>query len=250
MMVKSTSPTLPPTRMRHRITYAAPHAAALDQRVEQHAQILVGQHDVGGPTRGRRTATADPDAHVGHPDGGGVVGTVADHRGHPPAALQRRDDLHLLFRADAGEDLYVGGELWRDASSSSAASSAPVTTRASDGRPSWRAIARAVTGWSPVISTTLRSASTSASISGRADGRAVSANPTIADQLQVVRGGVDGVGIGVVVVGGFRSQRALRHRQHAQALLGEAVHQRLCMVLVRRRGRRTGSAAGSPPERP
>ncbi|ETB21745.1 hypothetical protein O972_01435 [Mycobacterium avium subsp. avium 10-9275] len=64
------------------------------------------------------------------------------------------------------------------ASSSRPASSAPVTTRASAGRPSWRAIARAVIGWSPVISTTSRSASSSASISGRADARAVSARPT------------------------------------------------------------------------
>ncbi|CFS01255.1 Uncharacterised protein [Mycobacterium tuberculosis] len=64
------------------------------------------------------------------------------------------------------------------ASSSRTASSAPVTTRASAGSPSWRAIARAVIGWSPVISTTLRSASSKASINGREEDRAVSANPT------------------------------------------------------------------------
>ncbi|COZ80086.1 Uncharacterised protein [Mycobacterium tuberculosis] len=33
-------------------------------------------------------------------------------------------------------------------------------------------------GWSPVISTTLRSASSKASINGREEDRAVSANPT------------------------------------------------------------------------
>ncbi|CKQ72264.1 Uncharacterised protein [Mycobacterium tuberculosis] len=95
---------------RHRVTNTGPHAAALDQRVEQHAQVIVGQHDIGGPTGGRGTAPAHSDAHVGHPDGRGVVGAVADHRGHSPAALQRRHNLNLLFRADPSKDLHVGGE--------------------------------------------------------------------------------------------------------------------------------------------
>ena len=96
---------------RHRVAHTGPHAAALDQGVEQHGQVVVGQHDVGGAAGGRRTATAHPDTHVGHPDRGGVVGAVADHRRHSSAALQRPDDLHLLLRADPREHLHVGGQL-------------------------------------------------------------------------------------------------------------------------------------------
>ena len=47
-----------------------------------------------------------------------------------------------------------------------------------------------------------------------------------------MRGGVDRVGIGVVVVFGFVYPAALRHRQHPQALLGKAVHQRLRMIQI------------------
>ena len=90
-----------------------------------------------------------------------------------------------------------------DASSSRPLRSAPVITRASAGSPSWRAIARAVTGWSPVISTTSRSASDQR-FDQRARRRSCGVRQAdVADQLQIVRGGVDGVGIGVVVVVGF-----------------------------------------------
>ncbi len=40
---------------RHRVTNTGP-CAALDQRVEQHAQVIVGQHDIGGPGRQRNHA--------------------------------------------------------------------------------------------------------------------------------------------------------------------------------------------------
>ena len=50
--------------------------------------------------------------------------------------------------------------------------------------------------------------------------------------VEVLRGRVHGVGIGFLVLGGPVLPAALRHRQHAQALLGEAVYQRLRVLVV------------------
>ena len=63
--------------------------------------------------------------------------------------------------------------------------------------------------------------------------------PDVADQFQIVRGRVDGVGIGAFVVGGVLPV-ALRDGQHPQALLGEVVHQRLRVIQI---GLRVGEPA-------
>ena len=55
-----------------------------------------------------------------------------------------------------------------------------------------------------------------------------------------MRGGVDGVGIGVVSSSVSWYPAALRHRQHPQALLGKVVHQRLRVILI---GLRVGEPA-------
>ena len=52
----------------------------------------------------------------------------------------------------------------------------------------------------------------------------------IAEQFQFVRGGVHGVRVSVVIVVGVVNPVAARHGQHPQALLGKAVHQRLCVL--------------------
>ena len=54
-----------------------------------------------------------------------------------------------------------------------------------------------------------------------------------------MRGGVDRVGIGVLVIDGTLPA-ALRHGQHSQTLLGQVVHQRLRVVQV---GLRVGEPA-------
>ncbi len=111
MMVNSTSPTFPPTRI---VTASRTPAHMLrpSTSVSSRTPRSSSVNTMSAAPRAAdepRPLTPMPD--VGHPDRGGVVGPVTDHRGHPPAPLQRPDDLHLLFRADPGEHLHVGDEL-------------------------------------------------------------------------------------------------------------------------------------------
>ncbi len=157
-----------------------------------------------------------------------------------PQRCSARHDLHLLLRADAGEDLNVGDDFGAgvlvEAGEFGAGDHARIDRQAqlTGDRPRGDGV---VAGDQHHVAV---------GVHQRFDQRARRCpcgvrQTDVAQQLEVLRGGVDGVGVGVLVIGRSRwSQRTPRHRQHPQALLGKAVYQR---VGVRKVGFRIGEPA-------
>ncbi|CCB78271.1 protein of unknown function [Streptantibioticus cattleyicolor NRRL 8057 = DSM 46488] len=84
-----------------------PQRPALGHRLQQRQQFVAGEHQVGGVAGGGGAAGGDPHADVRGADRGGVVGAVADHGHHPPGGLEGLDDLEFLFRGDPGDHVAV-----------------------------------------------------------------------------------------------------------------------------------------------
>ena len=81
-------------------------APALADGDRHGGQVVVDQHQVGGlPGDLRAAAHRHPD--VGPAQRRCVVDPVAGHRHHVPAVLQGGDDVELLRRLGAGEDVRV-----------------------------------------------------------------------------------------------------------------------------------------------
>ena len=177
MMVNSTSPTLPPTRMVTASRTAA-HMLRPSTRASSSTPRSSSVNTMSAAPRAAdepRPLTPIPTSAIRMAAASLAPSpTIAVTRPHRCRAATIWTFCSGLTRAKT----CTSATILAHASSSRPASSAPVTTCASADRPSCRAMARAVTGWSPVISTTLRSASVNASIRGRADARAVSAKPT------------------------------------------------------------------------
>ena len=67
-------------------------------------EVVVGEHDVGGLTRGGGAGLAHRDADVGLLERRRVVDPVAGHRDHVSARLQRPHEAQLVLGRDARED--------------------------------------------------------------------------------------------------------------------------------------------------
>jgi hypothetical protein len=82
----------------------APEAAPLDERLREHAEVVLGENDVYGLARHLGAVPAHGHADVREPEGGGVIDAVAGHRDGMAATLEALDDPELVDRGDAGDD--------------------------------------------------------------------------------------------------------------------------------------------------
>ena len=214
---------------------ARPSASASTRRVRS-GSVSTRSAEGGRPAT---AAALDADADVGQPDRRGVVHAVAGHRQRRPGPAERGDQAHLLLRGEPGEDRGLATRRTRSVSDARA-SSAPVTTRSASGMPASAAIAAAVSGWSPVATSTRTPAARSCA-TARPSTPDVSASPT--SPRRSGRGGL----VQTVRRSPGRPHGAVRDRDHPQSLGGELAHPLAARPARRRSGRARPPARPSPP---
>ena len=116
--------------------------------VHQRGEVVVGEDELAGLLGHLRTA-AHGDADVGLLQRGGVVDGVAGHGDDLAGLLHEPGEAHLVLGGDAAEDVQLRELLDHLVVAELLRGRCPVITPGP--RPSWSAIARAVTVWSPVI---------------------------------------------------------------------------------------------------
>ena len=174
-------------------------------------EVVVGEHHRRRFLGHLGAGQAHGDADVGLLQRRRVVDAVAGHRHHLAIGLQRLDQPQLLFRFDAGEDV----DLPAPRRAGPRRRGSPVRGRSGRGRPSsailnCRAMARAVSAWSPVIIFTRMPAAWQASTAPMARGRGGSIMPT---RPRKVRPALKCSGMHA-----FRGVHPARQRQHPQAV--------------------------------
>ena len=162
------------------------NAASFADCVDDGGKIVVGQCHIRRALGDVGAGDAHRAADVGGLQRGRVVHAVAGHGDHLTLPLPCLDDADLVFRRNAGVDGNVPDLALSSSSSVIASSSAPVIALVAVGcrMPSSRAIAEAVTTWSPVIITGLMPARRQVATAAFASGRGGSIIPTKPEEGQ------------------------------------------------------------------